>query len=280
MNLYTVDAGQFKLDGGAMFGVVPKKIWNTINPADAQNLCTWDMRCLLIEKEGRLILIDTGLGKKQSPKFFSHYEPSDLDALPKSLRNLGVDPDDITDVVLTHLHFDHCGGAVEQNPLSGALSPAFKNATYWTHSQHFNHALHSNPREKASFLSENIVPLQEHEQLRFVDKSSPIIAGLRFITVNGHTEKMILPVMEYKQRTLVYCADLIPSVGHLPVNFVMSYDIRPLESMKEKHAFLTEAVQNQYVLCFEHDPIHEACTVKLNERGKFVADETFRLSSI
>ena len=280
MHLYTINTGFFKLDGGAMFGVVPKSIWNNLNPADENNMCNWAMRCLLIEDGNRLILIDNGIGSKQSAKFFGYYFLNGDDTLDRSLSQLGFHRDDITDVVLTHLHFDHCGGSIEWNDDRSRYRTAFKNATYWSNEQHWEHALNSNPREKASFLTENIVPIQESGQLKFVKSPSDIAGFMHMRLVYGHTEAMMLPQITYKGQTIVFCADLIPSLGHLPVNYVMAYDIKPLESMRDRQLFLDEAVAGNYVLFFEHDPVNECCTVVKNERGGFVPDKRFLLSAL
>ena len=267
MNLTTIDTGYFKLDGGAMFGVVPKVIWQKINPADENNLCNWAMRCLLVEDQNRLLLIDTGIGQKQSEKFFGYYYLNGTDNLQKSLNKAGVDFGDITDVVLTHLHFDHCGGAVSWNSSKDAYRTTFPNAVYWSHEEHWNHALNPNVREKPSFLSENIFPILESGQLQFVGDDLKITDHISVILANGHTEKMMCPKINLGNQTLVYMADMIPSLGHLPVNYVMGYDIRPLQVMEEKAAFLNEAAQNNYLLFFEHDPTIECSTIEKTERG-------------
>ena len=265
MKLYSIDTGFFKLDGGAMFGVVPQVIWKNINPPDEKNLCTWAMRCLLVEEGDRLILVDTGLGNKQSDKFFSYYEPHGP-SLDDSLKAKGFHADDITDVFLTHLHFDHCGGAIEYNK-DRQLVPKFKNATYWSHKDHWEWAVNPNPREKASFLKENILPIQESGQLRYIEKGEELIPGFKIRTVDGHTEKMMLPQINYNGKTIVYLADLMPSAGHLPVPYVMAYDVRPLNTLVEKESFLKEALENDYILMFEHDKDNECCTIKNTERG-------------
>jgi glyoxylase-like metal-dependent hydrolase (beta-lactamase superfamily II) len=280
MHLYTINTGFFKLDGGAMFGVVPKSIWQKLNPADENNMCNWAMRCLLVEDGNRLILVDNGIGNKQSDKFFGYYYLNGDDTLDKSLSKLGFSKDDITDVILSHLHFDHCGGSVEWNNDKSAYRTAFKQATYWSNEEHWKHALHSNPREKASFLTENIMPIQESGQLKFVDKPTDIAPFIQLRTVYGHTEAMMLPQIQYKGQTVVFCADLIPSLAHLPVNYVMAYDIKPLESMRDRQSFLDEAVAKNYILFFEHDPVNECCTVAKNERGQFYADKVFKLEDL
>ncbi len=279
MELFTVDTGFFKLDGGAMFGVVPKSIWSRTNPADENNLCTWAMRCLLVSKGNRLVLIDTGIGDKQDARFFSHYYLHGDASLEKSLRQLGVHPTDITDVFLTHLHFDHCGGSVKYGS-HGQYELAFPRAKYWTNQDHWNWATRPNPREKASFLEENILPLQEHGVLEFLDLSKKsLFTGFDFLTMDGHTDKQMLPKLQYKGRTLVFMADLLPSVGHLPLPYVMGYDTRPLLTLQEKQAFLEEAARENYLLFFEHDASSECCTVKMTEKGVRV-DQTFRLDEL
>lgn len=272
MKLYTIDTGFFKLDGGAMFGVVPKTIWQKINPSDNNNLCDWAMRCLLVEEGNRLVLIDCGLGNKQSEKFFSYYQPFGDDTLDKSLRKNGFRPDDITDVFLTHLHFDHCGGAVKIDN-NGKYIPAFPNATYWSHSKHWEWAVNPNSREKASFLKENILPIKENGQLKMLDDGEEIFTGFSNITVFGHTEAMMLPKITYKDKTIVYCADLLPSAGHLPISYVMAYDVRPLITLVEKEKFLNEAIDKNWLLYFEHDKKIEACSIIQTERGIRLKDE-------
>jgi glyoxylase-like metal-dependent hydrolase (beta-lactamase superfamily II) len=279
MNLHTIETGLFKLDGGAMFGVVPKSIWQKSNPADDNNMCTWAMRCLLVEDGDRLILIDTGIGDKQDQKFFSHFYLHGEDTLEKSLALKGFSKNDITDVFLTHLHFDHCGGSVVQE--QDKYIPAFANATYWSNEKHWDWAVHPNAREKASFLKENILPLQESGQLKFVEEQE----GIQFSTdfnvrfAFGHTDAMMLPQLNYKGRTIVYAADLLPSTGHIPLPYVMSYDMFPLQTLKEKKIFLDEAATNEYVLYLEHDPVNECCTVQQTEKG-IRLNETFRLTDL
>jgi glyoxylase-like metal-dependent hydrolase (beta-lactamase superfamily II) len=280
MHLYTIDTGFFKLDGGAMFGVVPKSIWQKLNPADENNMCNWAMRCLLIEDGNRLILIDNGIGNKQSDKFFGFYCLNGDATLDLSLAKLGFHRDDITDVVLSHLHFDHCGGSVIWNSDRTKYQTAFKNAKYWSNEEHWQHALDSNPREKASFLTENIMPIQESGQLFFVENGSEVADFMTLPKVYGHTEAMMLPHINYKGQTIVFCADLIPSLGHLPVNYVMAYDIKPLESMRDRQSFLEQAIKNDFILFFEHDPINECCSVTKNERGQFVPERIFKLADL
>lgn len=277
MKLYSIPTGNFKLDGGAMFGVVPKSLWNKINPADENNLCAWAMRCLLIEEEGRLILVDNGIGNKQDAKFFSHYYLHGDDTLDGSLAKHGFHRDDITDVFLTHLHFDHCGGSILRE--GDRLVPAFKNATYWSNEEHWAWAMQPNDREKASFLKENILPIQVSGQLKFVempnvdwDASKPLPQqaftndfSVRF--VEGHTAGMMLPQITYKDKTIVYMADLLPSAGHIPLPYVMAYDMFPLTTLHEKKSFLTEAAEKDYCLFFEHDAQHECCNLQQTEKG-------------
>jgi glyoxylase-like metal-dependent hydrolase (beta-lactamase superfamily II) len=268
MQLYTINTGYFKLDGGAMFGVVPKTMWNKLNPADENNMCTWAMRCLLIQEGNKLILIDNGIGRKQDDKFFGHYYLHGNDSLETSLAAYGFGKDDITDVVLTHLHFDHCGGSIERQ--GDQLVPAFANATYWSNERHWQWATAPNDREKASFLQENILPIQQSGQLRFQDTASPasaILPSLRFYYTFGHTDAMMLPMIQYKGRTVVFMADLMPSAAHLPIPYVMAYDMFPLTTLQEKKTFLTEALQNEYILFFEHDPQIECCTLQMTEKG-------------
>ncbi|MCB9448901.1 MAG: MBL fold metallo-hydrolase [Flavobacteriales bacterium] len=279
MNVYPVNAGNFKLDGGAMFGVVPKSIWNKTNPADENNMCSWAMRCLLVEEGDRLMLIDNGMGDKQSEKFFGYYFLHGDDTLEKTMRSAGFGFDDVTDVFLTHLHFDHCGGSIKKRASGEGYEPAFRNAVYWSEKDHWEWAVHPNAREKASFLKENILPIQESGQLKFVNDGSEVIKGLSVLKAYGHTEAMMVPKIPYKGRTLVYMADLLPSVGHIPLSYVMSYDVRPLITLDEKEKFLREAVENEYVLFLEHDPENECCTLQMTERGVRVK-ETFPLSAL
>jgi glyoxylase-like metal-dependent hydrolase (beta-lactamase superfamily II) len=299
MKLYTINTGYFKLDGGAMFGVVPKSIWNKLNPADENNMCSWALRCLLIEDEGKLILIDTGMGDKQDAKFFGHYYLHGDDTLDKSLAKHGFTKDDITDVFLTHLHFDHCGGSIVRE--GEKLVPAFKNATYWSNETHWYHATNPNAREKASFLTENILPIEESGKLKFIktpldkniDEHGPnagwtvyppttiegIIKEMTVLFVNGHTEAMMIPHIKYNGKTIVFMADLLPSVAHIPLPYIMAYDMKAADTLFEKSIFLTEAVSNDYILFFEHDPLIECCNLQMTEKGIKVKD-TFKLSDL
>jgi glyoxylase-like metal-dependent hydrolase (beta-lactamase superfamily II) len=279
MNLYSINTGYFKLDGGAMFGVVPKSIWNKINPADENNLCSWALRCLLIEDENRMILVDTGIGDKQDAKFFSHYYLHGGDTLDRSLGKYGFSCDDISDVFLTHLHFDHCGGSIKRE--GEKLVPAFKNAVYWSNEQHWQTATEPNEREKASFLKENILPIKESGQLKFLHGLPAISDGrppyppmafqltenVSVRVVEGHTASMMLPQINYNGKTIVYVADLLPSQGHIPIPYIMAYDMQPLITLQEKKSFLKEAVENDYILFFEHDPQYECCSLQQTERG-------------
>ena len=277
MKLHAIDTGFFKLDGGAMFGVVPKSIWQKSNPADDKNLCTWATRLLLIEEGNRLTLVDTGLGDKQDAKFFGHYDLHGDDTLDKSLARLGFHRDDITDIILTHLHFDHCGGAIKRE--GDKLIPAFKNARFWSNEKHWNWAANPNPREKASFLKENILPIQESGQLNFVQEGENYDKNIAIRYANGHTESMMLPQINYKGKTILYMADLLPSVGHIPLPYVMSYDVRPLVTMEERQSYWQEAIDNEYILFLEHDPINQCCTLQQTEKGIRVKD-IFRLDEI
>ncbi len=278
MNLHVINTGFFKLDGGAMFGVVPKSIWSKSNPADEKNMCTWAMRCLLIEDGNKLILIDNGIGNKQEEKFFSFYFLHGNDNLVKSIRTAGFSEDDITDMFLTHLHFDHCGGGVRRVNEKSELT--FKNASYWSNADHWAWATQPNPREKASFLKENILPMEQSGQLKFIDpqRTSPFNQFDIFFA-SGHTDKMMIPKIKYKGHTICYMADLLPSVGHIPLPYIMAYDTRPLLSMEEKERFLSEAVDNNYVLFLEHDPVNECCTLIKTDKGIRV-DRTFKLSEL
>lgn len=279
MKLYTIDSGHFKLDGGAMFGVVPKVLWKKYNPADENNLCSWAMRCLLVETENRLILVDTGIGDKQDAQFFSYYHLHGDFSIEKSLKKYGFTPNDITDVFLTHLHLDHAGGAFKiENDKS---VPSFKNAVYWSNEKQWEWAIHPNAREKSSFLQENILPIKESGRLKLIqcEENEEWLPGFRIRYVYGHTEAMMLPLLEYKGQTILYCADLLPSMAHLPLAWVMSYDVRPLDSFEEKENILKEALENNWLLYFEHDPKIEICEVQ--QAGKGVrAGNTHLLSNL
>lgn len=284
MKLHAIEAGNFKLDGGAMFGVVPKTLWNKTNPADANNQIDLAARCLLIEDGDRLILIDTGMGNKQSDKFFGFYNMwGDFD-LESSLKQKGFHKDDITDVFLTHLHFDHCGGAVSWNSSRTAYEPTFKNAVYWSNQSHWDWATRPNPREKASFLTENINPIKESGQLKFVGTSEnpmELMSELNFgiLFADGHTEKQMIPHIRYKDKTIVFCADLLPTTGHIPLPYVMGYDTRPLLTVAEKEQFLKNAVAENYFLFLEHDAHNPIITLKETEKG-IRLDEVFGINDI
>ena len=267
MKIYPIQTGNFKLDGGAMFGVVPKTIWQKTNPADSNNMIDMGMRSLLIEDGQRLILIDAGMGNKQSDKFFGYYYQFGNFSLDTSLASYGFHRDDITDVFLTHLHFDHCGGSIQWNKDKTSYEPAFKNANFWSNQEHWNWAVSPNPREKASFLKENILPIQESGQLNFITENPFQQVGFDVLKMDGHTEKQMLPKISYQGKTIVFMADLLPTIGHIPVPYVMGYDTRPLLTIKEKEAFLTEAADNQYFLFLEHDAYSELCTVQHTSRG-------------
>lgn len=277
MELTLINTGYFKLDGGAMFGVVPKSLWSRTNPADENNLCNWAMRSLIIKEGNRAIIVDNGMGDKQSDRFFGHYYLNGSDSLAKGLQKADLGFDEVTDSFLTHLHFDHCGGGVKRD--GEKLVPTFGHATYWSHKDHWNWATQPNPREKASFLSENILPMEESGQLKFVGKQKDNQLPFDIITVDGHTEKQMLPKLSYNGKTIVFMADLLPSVGHIPLPYVMGYDTRPLLTMKEKQAFLNEAADKGYVLVLQHDPENECCTVKHTEKGVRL-DQVFRFDEI
>jgi glyoxylase-like metal-dependent hydrolase (beta-lactamase superfamily II) len=296
MKLYSINTGYFKLDGGAMFGVVPKSIWNKLNPADENNMCSWALRCLLIEDGDKLILIDNGMGNKQDAKFFGHYYLHGDDTLDKSLGKHGFHRDDITDMILTHLHFDHCGGSIIRE--GDKLVPAFKNAVFWSNEYHWDWAVNPNDREKASFLKENILPIQQSGQLKFIkhplleegepakwianppeDALTPFDEHISLEFVSGHTSSMMLPHIQYKGKTIVFMADLLPSIAHIPVPYIMAYDMFPLTSMEEKKSFLGRALKDEYMLFFEHDPVNECCTVQGTEKGIRVK-EVFKLGDI
>jgi len=272
MKIYPIETGNFKLDGGAMFGVVPKIIWQKTNPADSNNLIDMSMRCMLIEDGKRLILIDTGLGSKQSDKFFGYYQLFGNFSLESSLAKHGFHRDDITDVFLTHLHFDHCGGVIEWNSQKTLLQPAFKNAKFWSNDNHWKWALEPNPREKASFLKENINPIRESGQLNFITNNSLEQIGFNVLFMDGHTEKQMLPKLYYQGKIIIFMADLLPTIGHIPLPYVMGYDTRPLLTIKEKAIFLNEAADNNYYLFLEHDAYNEICTVQHSEKGVRLKD--------
>jgi glyoxylase-like metal-dependent hydrolase (beta-lactamase superfamily II) len=271
MKLHSIPTGNFKLDGGAMFGVVPKSLWQRTNPADSNNMCTWAMRSLLIEDQDRLILVDCGIGDKQDEKFFSHFHLHGEDSLDKSLNKLGFHRDDITDVFLTHLHFDHCGGAIGRLSGKDHFEPTFKNAHFWSCERHWEWANKPNAREKASFLSENIRPIADSGQLKFIDRegteTKSVFPGIDVYFMDGHTESQMLPKIEVSGRTIVFMADLLPSVGHIPLPYVMGYDTRPLLTLDEKGKFLNEAADRDYILFLEHDSEHECCVVEQTDRG-------------
>lgn len=267
MKLHVINTGLFKLDGGAMFGVVPKTLWSKTNPADENNMCTWAMRCLLVEDGNRLILIDNGIGNKQDAKFFSHYYLHGDATLSKSLAELGFHEDDITDMFLTHLHFDHCGGSIKYKEDKNGVETVFKNATYWSNSQHWRWATEPNAREKASFLKENILPIKESGQLKFIETGLELGDTFSFLVTRGHTDAMMIPHIKYKNKTVVFMADLLPSAGHIPLPYVMGYDTRPLLTLEEKGAFLKRAADEEFVLFFEHDSVNECCTLQHTEKG-------------
>jgi glyoxylase-like metal-dependent hydrolase (beta-lactamase superfamily II) len=283
MKIHVIETGLFKLDGGAMFGVVPKTLWQKTNPSDDNNMCTWALRCLLIEDGKRLMLVDTGIGDKQSEKFFSHYHLQGNDSLIGSIRKAGFHEDDITDVMLTHLHFDHCGGAIAWNAQKDGYRPVFKHAIYWSNAAHWQWATEPNAREKASFLAENILPIQESGQLKFVERtgsfSKEVFPNIDLLFVDGHTGSMMIPHIKYKGKTVVFMADLLPSVGHIPLPYVMGYDTRPLVTLEEKGTFLDTAATENFVLFLEHDSVNECCMLQHTEKGVRLA-ETFAFSSL
>ena len=272
MNLYPINAGNFKLDGGAMFGAVPKTIWNKTNPADGKNLIDISARCLLIEDGKRLILVDTGMGDKQSDKFFSYYSLWGEDTLGGSLKKAGFSVEDITDVFFTHLHFDHCGGAIKRTSSGESFEEVFKNAVFWTNESHWNWALEPNKREGASFLKENLLPIKQSGRLKFISAKNGVISfaselGFDIFYADGHTEKQMIPIISYKGQKIAFAADLIPTAGHVPLPYVMGYDIRPLTTLKEKDFFLNYAVDNNLLLCLEHDSVNEILSLKKTDKG-------------
>lgn len=277
MNLYPINAGNFKLDGGAMFGVVPKSLWTRTNPADSNNMIDLTARCLLIEDGDRLTIIDNGMGNKQSDKFFGYYSLWGDDSLDKSLKKVGFHRNDITDVFLTHLHFDHCGGSIQYNKDKTLLEPAFENAHFWSNKDHWLWATQPNRRERASFLKENILPMQESGQLKFTDLPNGKILeksslGFGIFFANGHTDKQMIPMINYNGKTICFMADLLPTAGHIPLPFVMGYDTRPLLTMDEKELFLNKAADNNYYLFLEHDAHNEIITVQHTEKGVRLKD--------
>ena len=283
MKLYSIETGNFKLDGGAMFGVVPKSLWSKNHPADENNMCTWAMRCLLIENGKQLILVDTGIGDKQDEKFFGYYSLHNMSSLEQALNRQGFTCNDVTDVILTHLHFDHCGGAIYRDSVSGKFMPAFKNATYWSNENHWNWAVKPNAREKASFLKENILPIQESGQLKFLETHDWILENafpnIDMLFVNGHTEAQMLPIVSYNGTKVAFMGDLLASVHHLPLPWVMGYDTRPLITLSEKEKFLPWAVENNIKLMFEHDAHNELCSLQQTEKGIRV-DQFLKLTEL
>lgn len=284
MTLHPIHTGNFKLDGGAMFGVVPKSIWQKTNPADSNNMCDWAMRCLLIEDGDRLTLIDTGIGNKQSDKFFGYYYLHGNDSLESSVKKAGFSFDDITDVFLTHLHFDHCGGAFKWgNEEQTYLEPVFKNARFWSNENHWQWATEPNAREKASFLKENINPIKESGQLNYIQRKDRFTKntdlGFDIFFADGHTESQMIPLINYKGKTLVFMADLLPSVGHIPLPYVMGYDTRPLLTLEDRQVFFNKAADEEWILFLEHDYHNECCTVKHTEKGVRL-DKTFKFEEI
>ena len=275
-NLYSIETGNFKLDGGAMFGVVPKAIWKNTNPADDLNMIDMAARSLLIETTSSLILIDTGLGDKQDEKFFSHYHKWGEYSIDDSIKKAGFSSGDVTDVFFTHLHFDHCGGAIIRK--GNRLIPRFENANFWVNKGHWEWANSPNSREKASFLPDNILPLKESGKLNFIDANEKPL-GFDILTVNGHTEKMMLPVLEFKSRTIVFVSDLIPTSGHVRVPFIMGYDTRPLQTLREKESFLEKAAKDKFLLFLQHDVKNEIIDIK-KENNKFKLNKTFKLENI
>jgi glyoxylase-like metal-dependent hydrolase (beta-lactamase superfamily II) len=282
MNLYPIESGNFKLDGGAMFGVVPKSLWQRTNPPDENNMCSWSMRCLLIEDGDRLYLVDAGIGDKQSEKFFSYYFLFGESTLQNSLKKAGFSVDDITDVILTHLHFDHCGGAIKRIS-EDTYRPTFKNATYWSSERHWNWAMEPNQREQASFLKENILPIQESGQLKFVERTenrtNDAFPNIDMLFVDGHTDSQMLPIINLDGKKIIFMADLLPSVGHIPLAYVMGYDTRPLITLQEKGEFLQMATDEEYILFMEHDIENECCNLKHTDKGVRL-NETFKLKDV
>lgn len=278
MQLHVIETGNLKLDGGAMFGVVPKSIWQKSYPADENNLCNWSMSCLLVVDGDRKILIDNGIGEKQDEKFLKHYYLNGDDSLEKSLQKVGYTADDITDMVLTHLHFDHCGGSIVKVN-DDKFEPAFKNATYWVSRQQWEWATNPNRREKASFLQENIFPIEESGQLKIIENDGELLPNIDVKLYNGHTDGQMIPFIKYKDKTIVFMADLLPSAAHVPMPYIMAYDTKPLVTLKDKENFFEEAIKNEYILFLEHDLYNECCTIEQTEKGPRVK-ETFKLSEV
>jgi len=276
MELYTINTGYFKLDGGAMFGVVPKVIWQQTNPADTSNLCNWAMRSLLVVTDDRRILIDNGIGDKQSEKFYSYYYLHGEDTLIKSLQKYGFTPDDITDNVLTHLHFDHAGGGIKRKENGEGFEPVFKNANFWVSTSQWENAMNPNEREKASFFAENLLPMHESGKLKFINEDGVLFPGFSIKIFNGHTKGQVIPYIDYNGKTLIYGADLLPSTGHIPLPYIMSYDMEPLLTLYEKKAFLDDAADHGHIIFLEHDYYSECCTVKHTPKGVRL-DEVFSL---
>ncbi len=283
MKIYPIETGNFKLDGGAMFGVVPKSLWSRVKPADENNMCSWSMRCMLIDYGDRRVLIDTGMGDKQSEKFFGFYYLFGDHTLLGSLKAHGFGPEDITDVFLTHLHFDHCGGAVLKDG-NGGYKTTFPNARYWSVKEHWDWATDPNDRERASFLKENILPIRESGQLNFIERDGrwskdEIFPGFRALFADGHTESQMIPYITYRGKTIVYAADLLPSAAHIPMPYVMGYDVRPLQTLEDKHIFLGPAADEGHIIFLEHDIDNECCTVQHTEKGVRL-DKTMKFAEV
>ncbi|MBN3036574.1 MAG: MBL fold metallo-hydrolase [Bacteroidales bacterium] len=278
MELHVIETGNLKLDGGAMFGVVPKTLWSKVYPADENNLCNWAMRCLLVVDGDRKILIDNGIGNKQDEKFLHHYHLNGDDSLSSSLNLAGYNENDITDMVLTHLHFDHCGGSITKTP-DGRFIPTFPNATFWVSEAQWNWATDPNRREKASFLRDNILPIRESGLLKLLKSEDKVSDHVSVRFFNGHTQGQMIPFISYGEKTIVFMADLLPSTAHVPLPYIMSFDTQPLVTLREKEDFFSEAIRNKYILFFEHDLYHECCTLTESAKGPVVG-ETFRLRDI
>jgi len=271
MELFKIETGSFMLDGGAMFGVVPKVLWNKVYPADENNMCILSMRCLLIKSDKQLILIDTGIGNKQSEKFFGYYFLQDQILIDKAIKHAGFDPLDVTDVILTHLHFDHCGGTVaKKNGDEYALH--FPNANHWVSQQQWEWSQSPNFREKASYLKENIIPVMESGKLKFIQKEGAFNDNIYIRFFNGHSEGVIVPVIKFRDKKIAYVGDVFPTTAHIPISWVCGFDTKPLVSMQERADFLSEAVKNDYIFFFEHDFYNECCTLTTNEKGVCVKE--------